>query len=158
MSLTGRAIVIAVFALLLVAPAAWAGGKPPSIDQYVEQIPTSKGPKPTGGPAQTVSRLPRTVERTIRSEGGNDAQALEEVATSSRFGAPKKIKVAKKERKQLEKKLRAKSVEEPKAIPAAIGAVSETGNGRLLALVIVMATMTAAALALAGLRRRGARR
>jgi hypothetical protein len=155
------AIVIGVLAALVGAPAAWADGKNPSIEQYVEQIPTSKGSKPAGGPATKVSKLPQRVENTIRTETGSAtaAKALEEVATSARFGATKKVVVKKvAARKQLEKQLRIKDVEKAKAIPAAIGAVSESGNGRLLALVILMAVMAAGAVALAALRRVGSRR
>src|SRR5215216_4039669 len=153
-------IVIAVFAALVGASSAWAGGKNPSIEQYVEQIPTSKGSKPAGGPEKKVTKLPQRVEETIQTEAGSDAeaQALEEVATSTRFGATKKVRVKKAESKRLEKRLRSKDVADAKAIPAAIGTVSETGNGRLLALVIVMAVMTAAAVALAALRRRTGQR
>lgn len=165
MKTIGRAIVIAVFATLVVAAPAQADDcANPSICQYVEQIPTAKGAKPSGRTAKKVAALPAPVEKAIRTEGGGDVQVLQDLATSSSYGAPRQVPVQKVEknrpqRKQLERELQPKNVQEDaEPIPAAVGAVSGGGNGRLLALVIAMGAMTAIAVALATLRHRSARR
>ena len=62
-----------------------AGVANPSVDQYVESVPTAGGsPAPGGRPAQ----LPAAVRDRIRSEGGADAATLQAVASSPALGAP----------------------------------------------------------------------
>jgi hypothetical protein len=150
-------VVMAVLGVSAAAPAAWAGDKcNPAVCQYVESVPTSKGSKAaTESHSKKVSKLPSSVQRSIRSElTPTEAQTVEKIATSSGLGAPEKIKVKKKERKVIQTKVRTSRVARSKPLPAAFGAVSEGGGGRMLALVIVLSVMTVAALAFAGLRRR----
>jgi len=150
-------LVIVCVALVVGAPAAWAGGKPgnPAIDQYVEQVPTSKGSHAVGaGKSHRVSTLPTSVQHALRDQGG-DALVLEKIATTSDYGASKRIKVKKADRARLHKELKQAESEQAKPVRAGFGAVADDGNGRLLTLVIVMGVMTAAALALAVARRRG---
>jgi hypothetical protein len=152
-------VVVAACLLVLGAPAALAADKctnpNPAICQYVEDVPTSKGSKPTGVGKEKVNKLPRAVERELRKEGGALAPVLEEVATSTKYGAPEELKATKQEQKQVQKELRAAQVERGRPIPAALGAVSGSGDGRLLGLVIVMAAMTVGAVAAAVIRKRG---
>jgi hypothetical protein len=153
-------VVVAACLLIFGAPAASAADKctnpNPAICQYVEDVPTSKGPKQTGvGKEKKVKQLPRSVEKKIREESPTLAPKLEEVATSTKYGAPEEIKATKQEQKRVVKRLRAAEVERNRPIPAALGAVSGSGDGRLLGLVIVMAAMTVAAVAAAVIRKRG---
>jgi hypothetical protein len=83
--------VAALLAVLLLLPAA-AGAKSPedfsAADQYVETLPTTEGPSATKEGKEGRTRLPGRVQAKLDAEGGKDAAALEEVATSGRFGAP----------------------------------------------------------------------
>ena len=153
-------VVVAVCLLVLGAPAALAADKctnpNPAICQYAEDIPTSKGSKPTGsGKEKKVKKLPSSVEQKIREESPTLAPKLEEVATSTKYGAPEEIKATKEEQKRVAKRVRAAQVERARPIPAALGAVSGSGDGRLLGLVIVMAAMTVGAVSVAVIRKRG---
>lgn len=153
-------VVVAACLLVFGAPAAFAADKctnpNPAICQYVEDVPTSKGPKPTGvGKEKKVKKLPRSVEQEIRKESGTLAPVLEEVATSTKYGAPEETKATKQEQKQVQKQLKAAEVERGRPIPAALGAVSGSGDDRLLGLVLVMAAMTVGVVAAAVIRKRG---
>ena len=88
---TLRLIVVAVVAALLTVPAGAAAETPQDFsaaDQYVETIPTTSGPSATKDRKRSRTPLPSSVAAKLRSQGGADATALEEVATSSDFGAP----------------------------------------------------------------------
>jgi hypothetical protein len=84
---------------LLAAPAVGAQDPPPEetalVDQYKEMIPTASGPKVSGGGggngagAGGGTPLPPAVATELtQAVGEEDAKRLEEVATSTRFGAP----------------------------------------------------------------------
>jgi hypothetical protein len=66
----------------------------PSIDQYIEAIPTSAGPQSTVGGAERVQPLTVELGREVEAKAGSDADALTKIATSSRYGAPVKSKPA----------------------------------------------------------------
>lgn len=59
-----------------------------AIAVYVETIPAAGGAQAVGNPGTGQAELPPSVERQVREEGGEDAQALELVATSEAYGAP----------------------------------------------------------------------
>jgi hypothetical protein len=87
--------VLTFVVLMLLPPAATAasGADPsnPSLDQYVESVPSSHGGPPPGQKSNghtTRGHLSASVRRRIARQGGNDAQQLEAVATSPTFGAP----------------------------------------------------------------------
>lgn len=69
---------------------AWAGN--PSLDQYVESVPTGHGNGPAhggpGGGGSGGSALPQDTRRQIERQGGSDAGALEAVAGDPALGAP----------------------------------------------------------------------
>jgi hypothetical protein len=75
---------------MILPPAATAasGADPsnPSLDQYVESVPSSHGDKtpPSGG----SSSLGGDLRRQIQAQGGSDAKQLEAVAGSPAYGAP----------------------------------------------------------------------
>jgi hypothetical protein len=83
--------VLALVVLMILPPAATAatGADPsnPSLDQYVESVPSSHGGgPPTGRPSR--GHLSDSVRQEIVRRGGADAKQLEAVATSAAFGAP----------------------------------------------------------------------
>lgn len=76
---------------MILPPAATAatGADPsnPSLDQYVESVPSSHGGGPPAG-RPSRGHLSDSVRQQIARRGGADAKQLEAVATSSAFGAP----------------------------------------------------------------------
>ncbi len=74
--------------------AAHAAGQPPptppvpAVSQYVEAIPTSGGPVASGSKGRR--KLPTAVTHRIEKLGGDDAAALENVASSAAYGAPQR--------------------------------------------------------------------
>jgi hypothetical protein len=88
--------VLAFVVLMLLPPAATAasGADPsnPSLDQYVESVPTSHGDPPPGGGSTrghiSTTHLPASVRHQIAAHGGRDATQLQAIATSPAFGAP----------------------------------------------------------------------
>jgi hypothetical protein len=70
------------------AGAATPGPGAPSVDQYIEAIPTSAGPQSVAGGEERVQPLPRETELQVEAEAGPDAEVLTKIATSSRYGAP----------------------------------------------------------------------
>ena len=88
---TPRLIVVAVLAALVAVPASAAAETPQDFsaaDQYVETVPTTNGPSATKDRKRSRTPLPPSVAAKLRSQGGADAEALEQVATASDFGAP----------------------------------------------------------------------
>ena len=56
-------------------------------DQYVETLPTTKGPRaPRGG--KHAKKLSNGVTRKLQQQGGSDAATLQKLATSPALGAP----------------------------------------------------------------------
>jgi hypothetical protein len=55
-------------------------------DQYVETLPTTKGPREPGR-GKRAKRLSRDLARKLEGRGGSDAAALKALATSTTFGA-----------------------------------------------------------------------
>lgn len=82
------AAAVAALASPGVAGAATPGPGLPSIDQYVEAIPTSAGPQSAARGGERVQPLTLDAERRVEAKAGSDAEALTEIATSSRYGAP----------------------------------------------------------------------
>src|SRR5438093_5212102 len=63
------------------------GGGSAAVAQYTEQIPTSCGPHVSGS-GDKSTKLPRSIERRVDSQGGSQATILKRIATSQRYGAP----------------------------------------------------------------------
>jgi hypothetical protein len=99
---TGFGVLTLVALLIVLPPAARAAN--PSVDQYVESVPTADGDTIGGGnggvgggrttrdhanPGPT--RLPHSVRQRIRSQGGSDAATLETIASSPALGAPDSV-------------------------------------------------------------------
>jgi hypothetical protein len=91
--------VCALGVALLPTPTAGAQDPPPDetalVDQYKETIPTASGPKVSGGGGNGGGTgggtpLPPAVATELtQAVGEEDANRLEEIATSPRFGAPR---------------------------------------------------------------------
>jgi Spy/CpxP family protein refolding chaperone len=146
----------AVVCLLVLAPVAAAQSSPPLVDQYTEQVPTAGGPKHSGsagggpisggggGGGTSGSVLTPAQEAQITQEGGKDAKKLEELATSPAFGAPQSRPKADEN---------AAVVKPEGALSAAVSAVGDGSDGRLIGLLVALVAITAAALGLAAARR-----
>lgn len=83
--------VLAFVVLMLLPPAATAAGADPSnpsLDQYVESVPTSHGGAPPPNGTTTRGHLSTSVRHQIAQRGGADATQLQAIATSPAFGAP----------------------------------------------------------------------
>jgi hypothetical protein len=132
---------VSALALALLAPAA-AGAKSPddlsAADQYVETLPTSRGPSPTKDRADGRTGLPAGVTARLASLGGRDAAALEAIATSDEYGAPQG-KGADADKSQ--GKSGASSGSTPAVPSASVQAVRDSG-GDLLWLLLALLAIT----------------
>ena len=130
-------------------------------DQYTEQIPAANGPHNTssGGPGAPGSSSSSGVSggtsgdgggaaivlpASLNQDGGKDAKTLREVATSPRFGAPNSTF-----------QLPADSTENSQAsVSAALNAVADGSDGRMVGLFVALLAVTAVSLGFAAARRR----
>ncbi len=90
-ALAAAAAAVALLACMLsTAPSALAKspGDYSAADQYVETLPTSRGPSATKEPGRGRSGLPARLRDKLYAQAGTDAASLEELATSGEFGAP----------------------------------------------------------------------
>jgi hypothetical protein len=134
------------------APAASAAGSPQDsgvYDQYTEQIPTAGGNHHSGsvggpgsgsGPSGGAGIV---LPSNLKKDGGKDAKTLREVATSPRYGAPNGTG-----------SLPEGSSSSPAALSAAIGAVTDGSDGRMVGLFIALLAVTAVSLGFAAASRR----
>jgi hypothetical protein len=142
----------------MLLPSAAIASANPSVDQYVESVPSVGGTPPPGTSPRSpggAGALPPDLQRRIDASGGTDARQLEAVVTSPALGAP-----APRERAEAARArggAPAPSASEPArpaAIKAAIGAGSH-GDGTPFGWLLAgwLAT-TAVAILAAVLRRR----
>jgi hypothetical protein len=147
----GHIAVVCLSAVALAVPAAALSdnGSPPpgtpSIDQYVETVPSSGGGWSEGTASTRSKPLRPAVTRHLRQQP--DDQQLETVATSSKFGAPQQ-RLSRPANKN-------KQVRDSSSLGAAVQAVSTSGDSHiywlLAAMIVVTTTMVWSA---ARLRRR----
>ena len=148
-SLRSQLASLSVSALALAAAAPALGQNPPppppgtpSIDQYVETVPTSNGGAAPGVGKAHVKPLPRQVAARLQARHDAVSKRLEAIATSSVYGAPQRPL------KPIEKRTagnpsRPVEPEPANALSAAVSAVSDSGDSHvfwLLAAVIVVTT------------------
>jgi hypothetical protein len=144
-------------ALTLAAPAAAQDPReepPPdvsSIEQYIENIPTSRGSRAAGTGKGTGQPLSPEARRRLREEGGPDAAALERIATSPAYGAPDRPL---RKSRELVRTPSDDDASLGAAFSAAVSAPGEGGEWRLGVLAAILVATTAA-LAVAAYRRRG---
>jgi hypothetical protein len=121
-----------------------------AVDQYVEALPTSSGPEPTGRGATKRRPLPADVASQVREQGGDDAETLIEIATSPRYAAPSGPDAMPKDPRRLDDQGGAV----PNALEAVVSPVAEADERRLLFLLGILGSMTLAAFVLAARQRR----
>jgi len=155
----GGAALLACACVLWLAPTAAAGNGAQSsgvYDQYTEQIPTAGGPHGTngggpgggwtnfGGPGSTGGGSGAIVlPANLNKDGGKDAKKLRAVATSPRYGAPSTTVP-----------LPDSSASTPAGLSAAVNAVSDGSDGRMVGLFVALLAITAVSVGAAASRRR----
>jgi hypothetical protein len=160
----GTALVAVFFFAFGTAGAAWAKGcgggtrhhGNPSVQQYVEKIPTACGSKGDRGPAaggggssagssgNSGSTLPPAV--SVKLNKTARGKLLRTVASSGRFGAPP---IPERKTYQLP--------QSQSALGAGVSAVSSGSSSGLIALLVVMAAVTLGVVGVAAYRRRPTR-
>jgi hypothetical protein len=142
---------------LVPAAAAQSGSAQESgvYDQYVEQVPAANGSHHSGaagvpggsggsgGSGGTGGGAAIVLPADLDKEGGEDAKKLREVATSPRYGAPSSSVP-----------LPDSSTKSPAAISAAVNAVTDGSDGRMIGLFVALLAVTAVSLGVAASRRR----
>jgi hypothetical protein len=151
-----RAYLVAFVVAIGLAVTGIALASPPVIDQYYEEIPTANGGVGGGGggsgsgggglPAPMLNQLESSVLPAVASE-------LQEVATSSRLGAPSAMF-----KKPAQEAGESGSANREAADPlgSAVTAATDGGEAHLTILLILMGLITAASIAAAVRRRRQA--
>jgi hypothetical protein len=123
-------------------------------DQYVETLPTTRGPRAPGH-RKHAKKLSRKVTKQIDTLGGSDAAQLKTLATSPSLGAPQERPKSggKSSRKSASRSGNRHGGTEPAVPSAAINAV-DGGEAGLGWLVVALLAITALALGAAGYQRR----
>jgi hypothetical protein len=150
-------------ALITVAPALAEDPPPPtppatpSIDQYVETVPTSNGGVSPGVGKPRTKSLPHRVSARLRARPDAVTKRLEAIATSSLYGAPQRD-LSPPRGSATQRTAPANSSAGPKAanpkaanpkaanpLSAAVSAVSDSGDSHVFwlvaALIVVTTTM-----------------
>jgi hypothetical protein len=146
---------LACAVLLLAGPVSASAAAPPgepgtgssAIDQYVEAIPTSSGPAPTGR-AGTSRPLPPAVVAQVREAGGDDAETLLRTATSPSYGAPGLYP------NDFRPGDIARADTEPSPLDAVVSPLAGADAPRLVFLLALLGAMTVTAFAVAARRQR----
>lgn len=120
-------------------------GGNPAVNEYVEKIPTTCGPKAARGNDTGTVPLPARVVRKLR--GSSQGATLRKLASSRQLGAPvTKLRGADSSR-----------ASSRSALGAGVSAVTGGSNGRLIALLVVMALVAVVIAGAAAFRRRTTR-
>jgi hypothetical protein len=144
-------VLAALAAALALAPAGNAQTPPPDIgavDEYREIIPSAGGGRPVDGDGGSKkARLPSKARETLSREGGSDTSVLEEMATSSRYGAPQESLDEGTTRAPRNPERGAGDLEagsaEPSVSSAAASAVTEEEAGAPVGLLTALAAIAA---------------
>jgi hypothetical protein len=115
-------------------------------DQYVETLPSTKGPKAADGKGHKQVRLPHHVEQKLLKQGGSETAQLMQIATSSQLGAPDQVLHKRKDARKRDSETR------PAVPSAAIDAVGG-GHAGLGMLVLWLLVITAVGLGAISYRR-----
>jgi hypothetical protein len=146
-------VVVAALVLALAAPATAAPPQPKpndsGLDQYVEMIPSGAGKAAPGVGKKRRAALSARAKAELKAKGGKDAAALEQIATSSDYGAP--TQPLPKTGKQSKAKQKTYS----SATRGASLVASSDGSSGLKWVIAAIAVVTAGAVAAFALRRRG---
>src|SRR5215216_1140870 len=145
---------IAVLATLGTSPAAYGNGcstsssnPPSSVSQYVEQQPTACGTQPTGQGNETRT-VPKAIEKQIDEQGGDDATLLKNIVSKQSYGAPTQTKIkvkvkVKSKGKSKTSKILSDSRKRSDPFSASFGVITSGSEGRLIALIVLMASVAA---------------
>ena len=136
------------------APAAAAAGSPQDsgvYDQYTEQIPTAGGSQHSGttvgpgagGPSTPGPTGSVVLPSNLNKDGGKDAETLREVATSPRYGAPTPAARCRRTPRAARR-----------AVSAAVSAITDGSDGRMVGLFVALLAITAVSFGFAAARRR----
>jgi hypothetical protein len=162
---------IAVLAVLGTSATAYGKGcsgnqnVPSSVAQYTEQQPTACGTLATGQSNKT-RKVPKSLQKQIDSQGGEDAATITKIVSSESAGAPQtNIKVHKVKVKKVHKggtkrggQTPTKVVSDAKRsqsnpLAASVGVITGGSDGRLIGLIVLMVGL-AVVVVVSALRRR----
>jgi LPXTG-motif cell wall-anchored protein len=150
---------------------AYAGGcnqsSSSAVQQYVEQVPGACGSKATNGSSKT-RKVPQALQHKIDSQGGKDAALITKIVSSEGYGAPVKTKLKVHKIKAKGQAAKTKKILSDSAtrksnpvssnpVSASFGVITGGSDGRLLALIGLMAAVAAIAIFSALRRRRSTR-
>ena len=116
-------------------------------DQYVESVPTSRGPRAPAVQKRPKAPLPPAVSALIDRDGGAAAAKLEQVATSPDLGAPPARPASHREPPR-----HSRAVSSPSVPSAAVSALGEGEDGSLVRLLGALVLITGLAVGTAGYR------
>jgi hypothetical protein len=142
---------------------------PSSVAQYTEQIPQACGSS-TANSGSTKRPIPKSLEKKIDTQGGQDADQLKEIVSSGAAGAPTETKIkvvhkvtVKPKTKAAKAKARARAhrakivsdsaKRQSNPLAASVGVITDGSDGRLIALIALMIGV-AALVVVSALRRR----
>ena len=162
---------IAVLAVLGTSATAYGKGcsgnqnVPSSVAQYTEQQPTACGTLATGQGNKT-RKVPKSLQKQIDSQGGEDAATITKIVSSESAGAPQtSIKVHKVKVKKVHKSGTKRSGQTPTKVvsdakrsqsnplAASVGVITGGSDGRLIGLIVLMVGL-AVVVVVSALRRR----
>jgi len=163
---------IAVLAVLGTSATAFGKGcsdnqnVPSSVAQYTEQQPTACGTHATGQGTHTRP-VPKSLQKQIDSQGGEDAATITKIVSSESAGAPQtKIKVHKAKVKKVHKSGTKRGGQTPtkkvvsdakrsqsNPLAASVGVITDGSDGRLIGLIVLMVGL-AVVVVVSALRRR----
>ena len=162
---------IAVLAVLGTTATAYGKGcsgnqnVPSSVAQYTEQQPTACGTLATGQGNKTRT-VPKSLQKQIDSQGGEDAATITKIVSSESAGAPQtNIKVHKVKVKKVHKSGTKRGGQTPTKVvsdakrsqsnplAASVGVITGGSDGRLIGLIVLMVGL-AVFVVVSALRRR----
>ena len=162
---------IAVLAVLGTSATAYGKGcsgnqnVPSSVAQYTEQQPTACGTLATGQGNKT-RKVPKSLQKQIDSQGGEDAATITKIVSSESAGAPQtNIKVHKVKVKKVHKSGTKRGGQTPTKVvsdakrsqsnplAASVGVITGGSDGRLIGLIVLMVGL-AVVVVVSALRRR----
>ncbi len=146
----GIAVICAVASMALTAPARAQDGPPPpgasAVSQYAEIVPAAGGPTVPGVEKDNQAQLPRAGSDALEDAPPGTANPLEEIATSSTYGAPVRPAAQAPARDRNAVPPPGSSVDA--TLRSTVEAIGSTGDARLAGLLIAMVVTTFAAVAL----------
>jgi hypothetical protein len=144
--------VSAIVALALAAPAVAQEDPPSAVDQYAELVPSADGPKAPGAETEKRTPLPPAGSDALEQAPATVAAPLEEIATSSSYGAPTSQRRPQPPARDPEVVPVDSSLEE--TLSSTFEALGSTQDSRLLGLLLAIPLVALGAVVLAVLRAR----